>query len=73
MKFSKAVNLWALQDSQVKALQAGQWVYGGEPSNKGRYLGTKPSGTVIVAWQGNTNQQASKAGYIKSLRAYALI
>jgi hypothetical protein len=29
MKFTKPVNLWTMQDSQIKALQAGQWVYGG--------------------------------------------
>jgi hypothetical protein len=72
MKFTKPINLWTMQDSQIKALQAGQWVYGGQTNNKGRFLGVKPSGTVVVAWQGNTNMQQSKTAYIRALRDYAL-
>jgi hypothetical protein len=52
-------------------LQRGQWVHGGEINNKGRFLGMKKSGTVVVAWNGNAHQQSSYMGYIKMLLNYA--
>ncbi len=71
MKFTSAFNIWEVPANLLKHVQAGQWVYAGDRSNKGRFLGVKASGTVVVAWQGNTQRQADKAAYIKTLRSYA--
>jgi hypothetical protein len=71
MKYQKACNIWKMSDNAIKALQAGQWVYGDDIKNKGMYLGIKPSGTVVVAWLGNASKQANYKGYIKALSNYA--
>lgn len=71
MKYQKAINIWKLSDSEIKKLQAGQWVYGDDIKNKGMYLGMKQSGTVVVAWLGNATQQDNYRGYIKALSNYA--
>lgn len=71
MKFTSAFDIWAIPTPLLKHLQPGQWVYAGNKGDKGRFLGVKASGTVVVAWQGNTQRQADKAGYIKTLRSYA--
>lgn len=71
MKFTSAFDIWAVPAPLLKHIQPGQWVYAGTKDNKGRFLGVKPSGTVVVAWHGNTQRQADKAGYIKTLRSYA--
>lgn len=71
MKFTSAFDIWAIPSPLLKHIQPGQWVYAGTQDNKGRFLGVKASGTVVVAWQGNTQRHADKAGYIKALRSYA--
>ncbi len=71
MKYQKAINIWSISDSEIKKLQVGQWVYGADINNKGMYLGMKKSGTVVVAWLGNANQQDSYRGYIRALANYA--
>lgn len=72
MKYTKALDIWALTPSKISQLQPGQWVYAGEPNNKGRYFGTKESGSVVVAWHGNTRKGARRA-YYRALRDYALV
>lgn len=71
MKFTQAFDIWAVPHALLKHTQPGQWVYAGNKGDKGRFLGVKASGTVVVAWNGNTKAQADKAGYIKTLRSYA--
>lgn len=71
MLYSKPVDIWQLSDAQIKKLQVGQWIYGGEPKNLGRFLGVKKSRTVVVAWQGNASFQDSYNGYIQALLNYA--
>lgn len=71
MRYQKAINIWNMQDNEIKKLQSGQWVYGGELKNKGMFLGVKKSGTVVVAWLGNAKFQDSYKGYIKALSQYA--
>jgi hypothetical protein len=71
MKFTHAFDIWSVPVDLLKHAQPGQWVYAGNKADKGRFLGVKRSGTVLVAWQGNTQRQADKAGYIKTLRSYA--
>jgi hypothetical protein len=71
MKFTHAFDIWSVPVDLLKHAQPGQWVYAGTKDNKGRFLGVKASGTVVVAWHGNTKSRTDKAGYIKTLRAYA--
>lgn len=70
MRYQKAINIWNISDSEIKKLQGGQWVYGGDLNNKGVFLGVKRSGTVVVAWLGNARFQDSYKGYIKALSNY---
>jgi hypothetical protein len=72
MKYQSMFDIWAVPTDLLKHVQAGQMVYAGDKSNKGRFLGVrKSSGTVVVAWQGNVQNHSDKLGYIKSLRNYA--
>ena len=71
MKFTKSLYIWALTPSQIASLQPGQWVYAKYPTDKGRYFGVKPSGSVVVAWHGNTRKGARRS-YYRTLRDYAL-
>jgi hypothetical protein len=71
MKFTQAFDIWSVPVSLLKYAQPGQWVYAGNKADKGRFLGVKASGIVVVAWQGNTQARTDKAEYIKTLRSYA--
>lgn len=71
MQYSKAINIWNLSDNEIKKLQVGQWIFGGDSKNLGRFLGVKKSGTVVVAWNGNAKFQVCYNGYIKQLLNYA--
>jgi len=56
-KYQKTVNVWNISHSELGSLQVGQWVSAGLPdsarSNCGRFYGVRPSGSVVVAWNGN--------------------
>lgn len=75
MKFQPTIDIWRLPESRLKTLQPGQWVSAGSPdetrSNCGRFYGVKPSGAVVVAWNGNARNRPSIAGYHKAIHAYA--
>ncbi len=71
MKFTHSFDIWSVPVDLLKHVQPGQWIYAGTQDNKGRFLGVKASGSVVVAWQGNTQRHTNKAAYIKTLRAYA--
>jgi hypothetical protein len=71
MQYQKAIDIWQLSDKQIKQLQVGQWIFGGEPKNLGRFLGVKKSNTVVVAWHGNASFQKSYSDYIQTLLNYA--
>jgi hypothetical protein len=72
MQYTKPVDVWNSK-TDLNKLQAGQWVYAGEPNNTGRFLGVKKSGTVVVAWQGNIFNQGRgrRIAYIQALRQFA--
>ena len=75
MKFRKALDIWSLYGQYLLPnLQPGQWVYAGEPSSKGRFLGIKPSGTIVVAWHNNAKNhgRGQYKPYVRALRNYAL-
>jgi len=71
MKYQSIFDIWAVPVDLLKHVQAGQMVYAGTKANKGRFLGVRRSGSVVVAWQGNIQSHPDKLGYIKSLRNYA--
>jgi len=73
MKYQKTVDIGNMSDKDIRALQPGQWVYTTQdrPVWRGRFWGVKPSGTIVVAWQGNAHRAGGWHSYQRSLRAYA--
>lgn len=71
MKFTKSIDIWKLTPVEISCLQPGQWVFAGNRADKGRYFGVKPSGSVVVAWHGNTRKGARRS-YYRALRDYAV-
>jgi len=71
MKYQSIFDIWAVPVDLLKHVQAGQMVYAGDRSNRGRFLGVRKSGIIVVAWQGNVQSHSDKVGYIKTLRNYA--
>jgi hypothetical protein len=72
MKYQSIFDIWSVHVDLLKHVQAGQMVYAGDKSNKGRFLGVrKSSGSIVVAWQGNVQNHSDKLGYIRTLRNYA--
>jgi hypothetical protein len=73
MIYTKAVDIGRMSDADIKKLQPGQWVYTdtNKPLWRGRFWGVKPSGTVVVAWQGNARKHKSYWSYQKALFDYA--
>ena len=67
MKYTKAVDIWALSQEQRNQLQIGQWVLAG--TAKGQWLGQKASGSDVAAWH-HSGIQGWKAK-VSALRAYA--
>jgi hypothetical protein len=69
MKYTKAVDVWALSQEQRKQLQVGQWVLAGSGGAKGQWLGQKASGSDVAAWHhyGIKGWRAK----VSTLRAYA--
>ena len=72
MKFTKALDIWKLTPAEIARLQPGQWVYAGEPTSKGRYLGVRPSSSVVVGWLGNARNHSPRKSYYRALRDYAI-
>ena len=75
MKFKPTIDIWGLPSDALKTLQPGQWVSAGAPdenrTNCGRFYGVKPSGSVVVAWNGNARNRPSIKAYHKALHTYA--
>lgn len=74
MKYQKMMNIWEMAPKEIKLLQPGQMVYAGnsEQSSRGRFLGVRASGVVVVAWHDNT--KGSSLGvkrYLRTMRDYA--
>lgn len=72
MKYQKAFNIWALSDSEVKKIQPGQWIYAGDASTKGIFLGVKKSGAIVCAWHNNAVASKDYLKYIRVVRDYSL-
>jgi hypothetical protein len=71
MKYQSIFNVWDIPADLLKHVQAGQMVYAGNKANRGRFLGVRRSGSIVVAWQGNIQNHSDKLGYIRTLRNYA--
>jgi hypothetical protein len=71
MKYQSIFDIWAVPADLLKHVQAGQMVYAGNKANRGRFLGVRRSGSIVVAWQGNVQNHTDKLGYIRTLRNYA--
>ncbi|MEQ1915399.1 MAG: hypothetical protein ABL856_01595 [Gallionella sp.] len=72
-KFSASLDIWALDEKQVAALRVGQWVFAGDKTNRGLFLGVKKSGSVVVAWLHNAkNSSCGYNTYVRNLRQYAI-
>lgn len=67
--FAPAFDIWSVPSYLRKHIQPGQWVYAGDRSNMGQYLGQSKGGADVVAWKGNF-RAGKKNAYIKALRAY---
>jgi hypothetical protein len=74
MKFQRTFDIWSVPAPLYKHIQPGQWVYAGDRSNKGIYLGLTQRGTVVCAWYQNAKAQGRGKfkWYIRTLRNYAL-
>jgi hypothetical protein len=72
MQYTKPLNIWSMSQQQIHQMQPGQWVYAGNPADRGQFLGVKPSGSVVVAWRNNAaNHGKNRLAYIRNLRQYA--
>jgi len=67
MKYQPAINIWDLSDEQRRKLPIGQWVYAGDPTNKGRFYGQGRS--AVVAWNDLGRRKVWKS-YCKALYDY---
>lgn len=71
MKFRKALDIWQLNEEERKQLQPGQWVFAGNPNDKGVWCGQRSSGADVVAWYMNAKNRKSYKQYVALLMDYA--
>lgn len=71
-RYTKTVDIWD-NNTNVKALQPGQWVEAGKGGDRGIFCGVKASGSVVVAWYGNAKapRPGGYRGYIADHFRYA--
>ncbi len=65
------IDVWNTSDVILATMRPGVRVYAGEKSNRGIWCGMKPSGTKVVAWEGNIKGRKDKVTYVKKLMEYA--
>jgi hypothetical protein len=66
--YAPAFDIWTVPGYLRGLIQPGQWVTAGPNGPRGRYMGQKPGGSDVVAWQNNAR---GRKGYGAALRAYA--
>lgn len=71
MKFKPAVDIWKLSNEERAKLQRGQWVYAGNPEDKGVWCGQRPNGSGVVAWYHNAKNRKDFWNYVQTLYSYA--
>ena len=71
--YKKTVDIGQMSERELRRLTPGQWVYTDQdrPMWRGRFWGVKPSGTVVVAWQGNARGSGDWRDYQRRLCEYA--
>jgi hypothetical protein len=72
--YKPAVNISSMSTREIGRLTPGQWVKTCDSDRGpyiGRFWGVKPSGVVVVAWQGNAQSQKNYWQYQTALRRYA--
>lgn len=67
MRFTKAVDVWALSDDERRRLQPGQWVFCGEPQYLGRFYAQSETTTVVAHLNGHRKGWPS---YCRTIRDY---
>lgn len=71
-RYYPAFDIWQIPPYMRGNIQPGQWVYAGDRSNMGRFLGSNGR-TDVVAWHGNMRAHKGRINsYLRSLRDYAL-
>lgn len=70
MRYQKAVNVWSLTALERAQLKPGQWVYAGNPQDKGIWCGVRSSGSDVVAWYQNAKRRNFRQ-YVQTLLTYA--
>jgi hypothetical protein len=69
-RYQKALDIWPLSPEERAGLAIGQWVFAGEPENKGRFYGEGRASTV-VAWLGNAKgKRGNYRAYMAAIRDY---
>jgi hypothetical protein len=63
MKYTKAVDIIK---ADQKALQPGQWVYAGDNTVRGQFLGVAKSGTIVICWSGHKATREKLMRYAKA-------
>lgn len=66
--YTKAVDIWAMTDEAIALLQPGQWVYAGDRSQMGRFLGQ--GATTVVAWASRHPKGKRYRDYLKKYAQY---
>jgi hypothetical protein len=72
--YKPTINIGQMSIDNIRRLQPGQWVKTSDSDvglSLGRFWGVKPSGTVVVAWQGNARGHSKYWEYQNALRHYA--
>ena len=66
-RYTKAVDIWSIDQEGRSRLQIGQWVTAGPGGQRGRFYGASSRSTV-VAWLGNARGRYRR--YMQTLRDY---
>ena len=70
-RYTKTVDIWD-NNTNVKALQPGQWVEAGKGGDRGIFLGVTKTGSVVVAWKTYLkNYAGGYRQYMLKMRGYA--
>jgi len=72
MRYTQPRNIWNMSHDDMRQMQPGQWVYAGDRSSRGRFLGVKTNDVVVVAWHENARRHQVYIEYIRNLRNFAL-
>lgn len=70
--YAPAFDIWQTPPYLRAHILPGQWIFAGNPAQKGVYLGQGRAGSDVVAWLSNAKRSPlGVRGYIRTLRQYA--